>query len=59
MKRKNFPGRKKQRQIEAAIRQGNEVSFEGKPRTMHDWTEDDMAEYQRAYETRTKKGRVQ
>ena len=58
MKPKNFQGRKKQRQIEAAIRQGNEVSFEGKPREQDEWTEDDMAEYERAYNKRTKKRRV-
>jgi len=54
MKPKNFPGRKKQRQIEAA----NRKHPEGRPDYTH-WTEAQMEEYGHAYNVRTKKRRVE
>jgi len=52
MKPKNFPGRKKQRQIDAKIR-----TETPKVRDQSQWTEEEMIQYHHAFNTKTKKDR--
>ena len=51
MKPKNFPGRRVQRQIEAATRKKGD-----RPNHTY-WTDEEMMQYAQAYDVRTKKDR--
>ena len=51
MKPKNFPGRKRQRQIEAQIR------VDGNRPGMGSWTEEEMRSYELAFHSKSKKNR--